>query len=177
MIKYDDKMIFAPEPKKKKKHSKDEEPWNIIVADDEGMVHMVTEMALRDYEFEDRPIKLHSTYSAKETVEAIKKFPDGEKIAIILLDVVMESLDAGLKAVPLIREGNREVRIIIRTGQAGRTALTDIIHNYDVNDIHEKTALDHTKLINVVTLALRNYRDICDAKLRGAEDCDDAKKS
>ena len=158
------KIIFAPEDNSTKESLNMEEPWHVVVADDEGMVHMVTEMALQDFSFENRSLKLHNAYSAKEMLDIMKDMPD--KIAIVLLDVVMESLNAGLEAVPLIRDeiNDREVRIIIRTGQAGRTAIADIIKDYDINDIHEKTALDHTKLINVVTLALRNYRDICYAK-------------
>lgn len=137
-----------------------EDVWNIIVADDEGMVHMVTEMALKDMEFEGKPLKLHSAYTAKQTIQLIQDLPS--RVAIILLDIVMESLDAGLQAIPIIRDEitDHEVRIIIRTGQAGRNAQDDIIRNYDINDFYDKVSLDHDRLINAVTLALRNYRDI-----------------
>lgn len=140
--------------------SKSEDVWNVIVADDEGMVHMVTEMALKNMEFEGKPLKLHSAYTAKQTIELMRELPN--HVAIILLDIVMESLDAGLEAVPLIRDEltNHEVRIIIRTGQAGRSAQDDIIREYDVNDFYDKVSLDHDRLINAVTLSLRNYRDI-----------------
>jgi CheY-like chemotaxis protein len=137
-----------------------ENVWNVIVADDEGMVHMVTEMALKNLEFEGKPLKLHNAYSAKQTIDLMRELPN--RVAIILLDIVMESLDAGLQAVPLIRDEmtDHEVRIIVRTGQAGRTAQDDIIRQYDINDFYDKVSLDHDKLINAVTLALRNYRDI-----------------
>ena len=137
-----------------------EDVWNIIVADDEGMVHMVTEMALKNMEFDGKPLKLHSAYTAKQTLQLIRDLPN--RVAIILLDIVMETLDAGLEAVPLIRDEitDHEVRIIIRTGQAGRSAQDDIIRNYDINDFYDKVSLDHDRLINAVTLALRNYRDI-----------------
>lgn len=138
--------------------------WNIVVADDEGMVHMVTEMALRDMKFEGKPVQLHSAYSAKQTLEILRELPN--RVAIILLDIVMESLDAGLQAVPYIRDEltDHEVRIIVRTGQAGRTARDDIIRAYDINDFYDKVSLDHEKLVNAVTLALRNYRDILYAR-------------
>lgn len=138
--------------------------WNVIVADDEGMVHMVTEMALKGLEFEGKPVQLHSAYTAKQALELMRELPN--RVAIILLDIVMESLDAGLRAVPIIRDEltDHEVRIIIRTGQAGRNAQGDIIRQFDINDFYDKVALDHDKLISAVTLALRNYRDILRAK-------------
>lgn len=158
-----DKVVFADEPTTPSDQPSSSEPWHIIVADDEGMVHMITEMALKDYAFEGRGLEIHSAYSAKQMLKIMAELPS--KVAVILLDVVMESLEAGLQAVPLIRDElhDREVRIVIRTGQAGRTAVSDIIRTYDINDFHEKTHLDHNKLINVVTLALRNYRDILHA--------------
>jgi len=138
----------------------EEDAWHIIVADDEGMVHMVTEMALQNMEFEGKPLELHNAYTAQEAIEIMRDLPN--RVAVVLLDIVMESLDAGLKAVPLIRDEltNHEVRIVVRTGQAGRSAQDDIIREYDINDFYDKVALDHDKLINAVTLALRNYRDI-----------------
>lgn len=138
--------------------------WNVIVADDEGMVHMVTEMALKNVEFEGKSIKIHSAYTAEQTINLVRELPN--RVAIILLDIVMETLDAGLTAVPIIRDEltDHEVRIIIRTGQAGRNAQDDIIREYDINDFYDKATLDHDRLINAIILALRNYRDILEAK-------------
>jgi CheY-like chemotaxis protein len=144
----------------KDKSHPSENAWNVIIADDEGMVHMVTEMALKNIEFDGKPLKIHSAYTAKQTLDIIRELPD--RVAVILLDIVMETLDAGLQAVPLIRDEltDHEVRIVVRTGQAGRNAQDDIIRNYDINDFYDKATLDHDKLINAVILALRNYRDI-----------------
>lgn len=144
---------------KKKKEINKNEPWIVLVADDDGSIHLVTEMVLRDFEFEERPVKLMRAYSARETIEVLEEEP---KVAVLLLDVVMESLNAGLDAVPIIRNKlkNRKVRIIIRTGQAGSATVSDIIRQYDINDFKNKSYLDHDKLVDVVTMALRNYRDI-----------------
>lgn len=141
------------------KKNKKEEPWIVLVADDDGSIHLVTEMVLRDFVFDEKPLKILKAYSARETLDILEKEP---KIAVILLDVVMESLNAGLDAVPIIRNQlkNREVRIIIRTGQAGSATVSSIVRQYDINDFKNKAYLNHDKLIDTVTLALRNYRDI-----------------
>jgi two-component system sensor histidine kinase/response regulator len=151
-----DKLILAPEELNIKK---DSEPWIVLIADDDGAIHLVTEMVLSDFEFEDRPLKLLKAYSAEQTINVLKQEP---KVAVLLLDVVMESLNAGLDAVPIIRNElkNKTVRIIIRTGHAGKATVSEIIRQYDINDFKNKTYLDHEKLKDTVILALRGYRDI-----------------
>lgn len=134
-------------------------PWKIIIADDESEVHNVTRMVLSDYVFEGRTLQFISAYSAKETEQLIEKNPD---TAIILLDVVMETDDAGLKLSKYIRQviRNQFVRIILRTGQPGKAPEKDVIIEYDINEYKEKTELTVQKLFTTVTAALRSYRDL-----------------
>ena len=150
-------MKFAPQGGKAQKPLGD--PWVILIADDEKSVHVVTEMVLQGVTFEDRPLKLLSAYSALETIEILGKEKD---VAIVLLDVVMENWNAGLDIVPVIRNhlGNRDVRIIIRTGQSGRSTVSEVIKEYDINDFREKVKLDQGALIDIIILTLRDYRDI-----------------
>ncbi len=133
--------------------------WKLIIADDEKEVHTVTRMVLSDYRFEGRPLEFLSAYSAKETRELLKANPD---TAIILLDVVMETDDAGLRLAKYIREvmKNKFVRIILRTGQPGKAPEKDVIINYDINEYKEKTELTVQKLFTTITTALRSYRDL-----------------
>ena len=64
-------------------------------------------------------------------------------IAVALVDVVMESYDAGLKLVEHIRHrvGNSLIRIVIRTGQPGVAPERYVIDNYDIDDYKDKTEL------------------------------------
>ncbi len=82
--------------------------------------------------------------------------------AIVLLDVVMESDDAGLQVARFIRETakNNHIRIILRTGQPGQAPERQVIVNYDINDYKSKTELTAQKLFTVVMSSLRSYRDI-----------------
>ncbi|MEZ5672146.1 MAG: hypothetical protein R3E08_07060 [Thiotrichaceae bacterium] len=61
-------------------------------------------------------------------------------IALIFLDVVMETHDAGLQLVQYIRETlkNRFVCIILRTGQAGFAPEEEVVVKYEINDYAEK---------------------------------------
>ncbi|MBF0213720.1 MAG: PAS domain-containing protein, partial [Magnetococcales bacterium] len=81
---------------------------------------------------------------------------------MMLLDVVMESDQAGLELVQHVREkmSNHTVRIILRTGQAGQAPEPRVITEYDINDYRDKSDLTSQKLITAVTVALRAWRDL-----------------
>ncbi|HEY9904080.1 MAG TPA: adenylate/guanylate cyclase domain-containing response regulator, partial [Candidatus Sericytochromatia bacterium] len=107
--------------------------WKILLVDDEVEIHSVTRLVLNDFVFESKSITFISAYSGEEAKALIEKHPD---TALILLDVVMETDDAGLEVVKYIRDvlGNLLVRIILRTGQPGQAPEDVVIIHYDIND-------------------------------------------
>ena len=133
--------------------------WKILVVDDEPEVHAVTKLALSDFVFQDKRLEFLSAYSGEE---AKKIFEENHDIAVVLLDVVMETDDAGLLVAEYIRNQlhNHFTRIILRTGQPGQAPERDVILNYDINDYKSKTELTAQKLFTVVIATLRSYRDI-----------------
>ncbi len=135
------------------------EAWKLVIADDDEEVHALTRLVLSDFTFEGRGLEFVSAYSGKETVEVLREHTDA---ALVLLDVVMESDDAGLKTAKAIREElqNGFVRIILRTGQPGQAPEQEVVSSYDINDYKAKTELTAQKLSTTVTSALRSYRDI-----------------
>lgn len=134
-------------------------PWNVLVVDDEPDVHQVTRLALANIDFLGRPLELISCYTGKEALQALRERSD---IALILLDVVMESENAGLEVARIIREDlqNHHVRIILRTGQPGVAPERQVIETYDINDYKAKTELTRDKLFTAVLGSLRSYNDI-----------------
>ena len=145
-------------------------PWRILIADDEPDVHTVTRMLLKDFVFEGRGLEFLSAESAEQTRAIMRNTRD---IAVVLLDVVMESEQAGLEVVRTIRHelGNTNVRIILRTGQPGYAPETQVVEEFDINDYREKTELTAQKLTTALMSALRAYRDIrnLDHSRRGLE--------
>ena len=133
--------------------------WKILIVDDEPEVHAVTKLALSDFMFNGKNLEFVSAYSGKE---AKKAFDIHHDIAVVLLDVVMEEDDSGLKVAEYIRDElhNHFCRIILRTGQPGQAPEKDVIINYDINDYKSKTELTSQKLFTVVISALRSYNDI-----------------
>ena len=133
--------------------------WKVLIVDDEEDVHSITKTVFSNFNFRGRSIKFFNAYSAKEAKDIINK---EENIALILLDVVMEEDDSGLKLVKYIREdvNNHITRIILRTGQPGYAPEENVIVDYDINDYKEKTELTSTKLISTVISAIRGYHDL-----------------
>lgn len=133
--------------------------WNILIADDDNAIHAVTKLVLSDVLFEGRPLNFISAYSGKQTREVLAK---DQEIAIILLDVVMETTQSGLDIVRYLREErrNHRTRVILRTGQPGEAPERAIITEYDINDYKEKADLTSQRLFSCVLSALRSYRDI-----------------
>ncbi|WP_293149683.1 MULTISPECIES: adenylate/guanylate cyclase domain-containing protein [unclassified Microcoleus] len=151
----DDELIFADEDETEDKPIAG--TWKILIVDDEIEIHNITKLALNEFIFENKAIAFISAYSGKEAKEIIEAHPD---IALILLDVVMETEEAGLEVVKYIRDilENQVVRIILRTGQPGQVPEDVVIVSYDINDYKTKTELTNKKLFTTVVTALRAFR-------------------
>ncbi len=134
----------------------DTKPWKILIVDDDEEIHVMTKLVLSDFNFEERPLKIFSSYSRKSAIEFLGQ---EQEVALVLLDVVMETDDAGLKCAQDIREKlkNHAIRIILRTGQPGQAPEQDVITQYDINDYKAKTELTAQKLYTTVTASLRAY--------------------
>ncbi len=133
--------------------------WKVIIADDEPDVHRATQIALGNLIFEGKPVFFISAYSGEECKRLIDIHPDA---ALVLLDVVMETNDAGLRLVKYIREelDNHQIRIVLRTGNPGEAPEDSIILNYDINDYKLKVELTRQNLLTTMLASLRAYRDI-----------------
>ena len=165
----DQLLKLAPEPEGKRQAPA--RSWKILVVDDEEEIHGVTRLALDGFECRGRSLQFLNAYSGKEACEIARNTPD---IAVILLDVVMESDHAGLDVVRYIREelNNHFVRIILRTGQPGQAPEHQVITDYDINDYKYKTELTRQKLFTTVYTSISSYRDLIalDANRRGLEE-------
>lgn len=155
-----DELIFLEEDDSTLEPTVNYGQWNVLVVDDDEEIHSVTRLALSDLILNDKKLHFHHAYSGQEALEKIKEL--GSSIAIILLDVVMETDDAGLRVARLMREelGLFEPRIILRTGQPGYAPEENVIKEYDINDYKTKTELTRSKLVTTIISSLRSYQQI-----------------
>ncbi len=138
---------------------KPESSWKILVVDDDEEVHAITKAVLKGFEFEGKDLLLVHAHSGSEAKDKLKEHPD---TALILLDVVMETDDAGLEFVKYVRNElqNKLVRIVLRTGQPGQAPQREVVVELDINDYKEKTELTVDKLFTTVIASIRSYRDL-----------------
>jgi len=130
--------------------------WKVIIADDQEEIHTVTKLVLDEFSFEGKKLKFLNAYSGQETKQLVRENDD---IAFILLDVVMETDEAGLEVVRYIREElkNNIVQIVLNTGQPGQAPEHEVITKYAINDYKSKTEFNAKKLITSLTSSLRAY--------------------
>src|SRR3954469_7923773 len=133
----------------------------VLVADDEPDVLAVTRLSLRNMRHGGRPVELVPVTTGAGTVAAMRADPG---IAVILLDVVMETDTAGLDACRAIRDelGNRFVRILLRTGQPGVAPERSTIDDYDIDGYLPKTELTTNRLYVAVRTALKAHEELID---------------
>jgi len=171
----DNEQLFSetedkPEEKSKKKEFEGP-PWKIMVVDDESDIHSVTRIALKSFSYQDRGIEFIHAHSAEESKPLLKKHRD---IAVILLDVVMETNTAGLDLVKYIRDElkYKYTQIILRTGYPGYAPEREVIVSYEINDYKTKTELTSFKLFTLILASLRAYNSVTELeRLRlGLED-------
>ncbi|CCQ10505.1 putative response regulator receiver [Pseudoalteromonas luteoviolacea B = ATCC 29581] len=134
-------------------------PWKILIVDDEPDIHALTKLALSNFKFKDKPLMFLDAHSGLDARSVLQEHDD---IAVILLDVVMESDTAGLDVAKFCREelGNQMSRIILRTGQPGSAPEKKVMQKYDINDYKNKTELTSDRLFATVLGALRSYKEL-----------------
>ncbi|GAB3037406.1 bifunctional diguanylate cyclase/phosphodiesterase [Bowmanella dokdonensis] len=155
-----DELIFLEEEELHQEDNQESEVWNVLVVDDDEEIHSVTRLALSDLMLNGRRLHFMHAYSGDEALKVLKEH--GSSIAIVLLDVVMETDDAGLQVARRMREELQlhEPRIILRTGQPGYAPEENVIKEYDINDYKTKTELTRSKLVTTIIASLRSYQQI-----------------
>ncbi len=154
----DDVIDFIEEDEESLQPKLDLHPWKILIADDDSNVHDTTLLALSGVKIHGRPLEFIHAYSAKEAHSIIRSTPD---IALILLDVVMETVDAGLKLVSVIRNEMSlpNLRIVLRTGQPGYAPEQQVSETFAIDGYTTKSKLTRSLLISVLNDTLANSHD------------------
>lgn len=156
----EDALLFQDE--EETSDLRETKPWKVLIVDDDHGIHDITKLALKNLIVKDRPVVFTSVYSAQEARELLER---DNSFAVTIMDVVMETVHAGLDLTEYVRRKllNPYIRIIIRTGQSGKAPEKYVIDNYDINDYKDKTELNADKLYASVKLAINDYSNLLDA--------------
>jgi two-component sensor histidine kinase len=133
--------------------------WTVLVVDDEPDLHTVTRLALKGFRIDGGLLRLLEARSGAQARQLLQHEPD---CAVVLLDVVMETEDAGLVLAHWIRETlkNPLVRIVLRTGQPGIAPEETLMSNYDIHAYYAKTEVSASRLRSAITSGVRAWRDL-----------------
>lgn len=128
----------------------------ILTVEDDIAYQETLLLSLKALNYGDREVEFLTANSALEAATVLAKYPD---ISIVLLDVVMEEDDSGLRLVRSIRSGlgNQLVRIVLLTGQPGMMPLDDLMESYDVDDYWNKSDLSFEHLQTIMLGNLRTW--------------------
>ena len=134
-------------------------PWQVLIVDDEADVHRATAFALEGLLVQGHGLAFLHAYSEREARPILE---GNEDIAVVLLDVVMEAEDSGLRLVRFVRDDLRRqaVRIVLHTGQPGYAPEMEVIRDYDINDYRTKSELTRSRLAVTVIAAIRSFEQI-----------------
>ncbi|HON51958.1 MAG TPA: SpoIIE family protein phosphatase [Bacteroidales bacterium] len=161
MIEEDDSFdsLFAEEDEPIAESTQNEQVWKILLVDDEQDIHSAIRLALDNFTYEGKKIKFFDAYSGEEAKQILQQNTD---IALILLDVVMETSHAGLDFVKFIRNDlqNHFIRVVLWTGQPGYAPKKDVILSYEINDYKTKTDLTDDNIFTAVLASIRAYNAI-----------------
>jgi EAL domain-containing protein (putative c-di-GMP-specific phosphodiesterase class I)/PleD family two-component response regulator len=131
----------------------------ILLVDDDADFQRSLKLALGNFAFHDAPVRILAVGSAAAAAKLLAETGD---VSVIILDVVMETDDAGLRLVRSVREilGNAEVRIVLVTGQPGMAPMSKTLSSLDISDYWLKTDLTIERLHGVLTSNLRTWEQI-----------------
>jgi EAL domain-containing protein (putative c-di-GMP-specific phosphodiesterase class I) len=132
-------------------------PWKVLLVDDEPQVHEVSRLILAGLRFEGRELELLCVSSAAQAREMLDR---EQGVALALIDVVMESDDAGVSLVRHIRDhlNDQDMQIVLRTGQPGVAPEGELVRGYEINGYVLKTEVTAQRLHTLVIAGLRTYR-------------------
>lgn len=134
--------------------------WEVLVVDDDPDVLAVTRLALKQLQVYGIPLRIRECRSKREAIEYLARSSELPDIALAIVDVVMETEDAGLEVCKFIRDelGNRTTQIVVRTGQAGKAPEREVVEQYDISTYLTKVEATNEKLYATTVNAIRNYQ-------------------
>jgi CheY-like chemotaxis protein len=136
-----------------------QDPWHILVVDDDETVLAVTRLVFRRLRLLGRKLKLHCF---SDTRSARAFLSERNDIAIGIIDVVMETTTDGFDLIRWIRDQPHlyATRLVVRTGEPGELPEAEVLERYEINDYWPKATLESRRLQTLVLGLLRSYRDI-----------------
>jgi diguanylate cyclase (GGDEF)-like protein len=131
----------------------------VLAVDDDKDFQTSMHFALSNMQILGRDLEIIQAYNYAQAAKLLAEHND---FAIALVDVIMDTNDAGLRLVKATRDvlGNSEIRIILITGQPGVAPMHTVMQDYDIDDYWSKAELNTDRLKTLLTSNTRSYQQI-----------------
>jgi len=115
-----------------------DEVWQVLVVDDDRDIHALTSIILNDFQYQDKPLRIHYAKSTEQAKQMLTEMPT---VHLVLLDMVMEDRDSGLSLIQFIREKMKNLRtqIVVRTALRERLPTPSLLEKYLIVEARVKS--------------------------------------
>lgn len=140
-----------------------EEAWQVLVVDDDRDIHALTSIILNDFQYQNRPLEIHYARTSKQALDALS---EKANIHLVLLDMVMEDRDSGLKIIQHIRTNlkNNRTQIVVRTAVREMLPQQSILDKYGILEAKIKSDMTAHVFRETILLALEKWQASSKAK-------------
>lgn len=132
-------------------------PWCILIVDDDPHVLDTIALALQHSLIDGRALSFMQASSAGEARTLLDA---GVEVDLVLLDLVMETPEAGLELLRDLRNSPRHahLRIVVLSGEPRHKRLARLEEEFPVEGYIHKIAQTPASVLDVLTAALRAPR-------------------
>lgn len=133
--------------------------WPVLVVDDDPAVLQLSSLMLSGLQVDGKPLQIDCCDSAASARARLA----GQRYALAVIDVVMETEHAGLELVEHMRGDDRHriTPIVVRTGQPGSFPEARVLQEYRISDYWQKSDLRPARVRTAVTGLVRAYETAC----------------
>lgn len=135
--------------------------YKILVVDDEKNFALDLKEEIIEYRFAGQSLDVTVAHSGSEAINLLGK----HEFSLMIIDIVMESPDAGLHVIEFIREKQKEslMQIIVMTAMTKVYDENKIIESYDIHGFMNKPGGLKRKYPLIIS-ALRAYKTLVDIR-------------
>ncbi len=158
-----DELDFLSDDDQGEDNAGSDQAWKVLIVDDDEFIHRMTKLALKSHRYRDRGLNLYSATSGDAAIDILRQEAD---IAVVLLDMIKETDDAGLVVARRVRHelGNNRVVIVVRTGQPGMFSDDDVKAAPEIDGYRTKTELTAVKLKETVDQGVARFSERCELR-------------
>jgi CheY-like chemotaxis protein len=151
------------ETDKSPKAKESEEAWQVLVVDDDRDIHALTSIILNDFQHQNRPLEIHYARTTKQAMDVLS---EKANIHLVLLDMVMEDRDSGLKIIQHIRTAlkNSRTQVVVRTAVREMLPAQELIDKYQILDAKVKSDMTAHVFRETILQALEKWQAVGKSK-------------